>query len=153
MYLVYFFPRTCTQVEFDDPKETEPWYINLRVPVERSNGVYYGPYKTKRSLFENLIKWINAYTDKYETISENCVGREALLAFLTVGQTLEDINGMPSYLKVCYCQKLDTCVTLGSCQGIETCVIVQQGPIAQDKHYGVHFEPPPEKTGPFTKSI
>ena len=72
---------------------------------------------------------------------------------MAVGLTLERIDKMPSYFRVCYCQKLDTCSTFGACQGIETCVIVQQGPIAEDNHYGVHFEPPPEKEDPYSQAM
>ena len=96
---ILFSNSTCIQIEFDEPKEAEPWYVNFRVPIDGSNGVYYGPYKTKRSLNENLLKWANAYLDKYETISDNCVGRQTLYAFAVVGLTLESIDEMPSYFK------------------------------------------------------
>ena len=28
------------------------------------------------------------------------------------------------------------------CKGIETCLVLRQGPIKDTKNYGIHFEPP-----------
>ena len=69
-----FFIINCTvPLKFDEPVESEPWYMNLYPTVDTEmNGVYYGPYDNIESLLEGILTWQNAYRVKwyYQNVTE-----------------------------------------------------------------------------------
>ena len=132
--------KSFFDIKFDDPIETEAWYINLKPTAdEEMDGVYFGPYENKENLVDNLKKWAKAYEEK-------CDNLYTTLGFATLDLALVVTEKIPTYSKICYCQKLDTPMVFGGCQGIEICLILKQGPIVGTNHYGIHFEPPLEKS-------
>ena len=58
--------KTVFDIKFDEPVESESWYMNLYPTVDTEmNGVYYGPYDNIESLLDGILKWQNAYRVKY----------------------------------------------------------------------------------------
>ena len=68
--VLYHIPtKSFFDIKFDNPIETEAWYINLKPTAEEeTDGVYFGPYFDKDILIENIKKWMHAYHNKCKNL-------------------------------------------------------------------------------------